>query len=96
MLVAESTNSRKNSWLTTLTPKNKNMKYLLLPRITALSLALFLTAGVIVVSGTGCKPKPGCGNKRDHRKRKKRVKKFAPGMSYLTPVNGNIKFSYFI
>ena len=46
-----------------------------------MSLALLLTAAVIVVSDTGCKPKPACGNKRDHRKRKKRVKKFAPGMS---------------
>lgn len=51
-----------------------------LPKISMLSLALMLTASVIVVSDMGCAPKPGCGNKRDHRKRKKRVHNFAPSM----------------
>lgn len=52
-----------------------------LPRLTTISLALLLTAGVIVVSSMGCRPKSACGSKRDHRKRAKRVKKFAPTMS---------------
>ncbi|CAN5488701.1 hypothetical protein BH10BAC1_BH10BAC1_05160 [soil metagenome] len=63
--------------------KYKNMKrYFILPKISTLSFALLLSATVIVVSD-GCAPKPGCGNKRDHRIRKKRVKKFAPSMSYI-------------
>jgi hypothetical protein len=71
------------------------MKLFRLPRITTLSLALFLTAGVIVVSDTGCKPKPGCGNKRDHRKRKKRVKKFAPAMSSAKPATVGTKLLFY-
>ncbi len=66
-----------------------------LPRITSLSIALFLTAGVIIMSETGCKSKPACGNKRDHRKRKKRVKKFAPGMSYNSAMPTTVRNSYF-
>jgi hypothetical protein len=53
-----------------------------LPKISMISLALLLTAGTVIVADSGCAPKPACGNKRDHRKRKKRVKKFAPSMSY--------------
>ena len=59
------------------------MKRLLrLPRLTTLSLAIFLTAGIIVLE-TGCQPKPACGNKRDHRRRKRRVHAFAPTMGYI-------------
>jgi hypothetical protein len=53
-------------------------------------------AGIIVFSETGCKPKPACGNRRDHRKRKKRVHKVAPTMG-MNNKNGlknfEIKFS---
>lgn len=50
------------------------------PRLSRLSLALFLTVGIILVSDTGCKPKPACGSRRDHIKRKKKVHKIAPSM----------------
>ena len=57
------------------------MKRLLnLPRITTISLALLLSAGVIVVSEIGCAAKPGCGNKRQHKARKKQVRRMAPSM----------------
>lgn len=52
------------------------------PRITAISLALFLTAGTIVLMNTGCAAsKPGCGSKHQHKARAKKVKRMAPGMS---------------
>ncbi|MGZ4033664.1 MAG: hypothetical protein ACXVPU_07930 [Bacteroidia bacterium] len=73
------------------------MKRLLrLPRLTTLSLALFLTSGVIVIADTGCRPKAACGSRRDHRIRKKRVKKFAPSMSYGSIGNTKINGSVFI
>ncbi len=53
------------------------------PKITLVRLVLLLTLSLIVVADSGCMQKPGCGNKRDHRRRKKSVKKFAPGMSYM-------------
>lgn len=52
----------------------------LLPQIKKLSIVALLLSGVFLLDG--CAPKPGCGNKRDHRRRKKSVKKFAPSMSY--------------
>jgi hypothetical protein len=64
------------------------MKRLLrLPRLKTMSLALFLIAGVIIISETACAPKPDCGSKRDHRVRKRRVHKFAPAMGYINPAN---------
>jgi hypothetical protein len=68
----------------------------LLPKISLMSLALLLTAGTILVSESGCGPKPACGNKRDHRKRKKHVKKFAPSMSYGSVQPTKAKTSVFI
>ena len=59
------------------------MKHLLsLPRLKKISLG-FLMAAVIIISDTGCAPKPGCGSKHDHRVRKRRVHKFAPSMGYI-------------
>lgn len=60
------------------------MKRLLsLPRISLIRVGLIIILSTIMVADTGCvQEKPGCGSKRDHRKRKKSVKKFAPGMSY--------------
>ncbi len=51
-----------------------------LPRITTISLALMLTAGVIVISDMGCAPKSPCGNKRAHKARAKKVRRMAPSM----------------
>lgn len=43
-----------------------------------------------MVADSGCvQEKPGCGNKRDHRRRKKSVKKFAPSMSYIIKSENN-------
>lgn len=45
-----------------------------------IGLAFVIIATTIV--GSGCNsPKPGCGNKRDHKMRKKNVKRMAPTMS---------------
>ena len=52
----------------------------LLTQFRKLSIVALLLSGIFLLDG--CAPKPGCGNKRDHRRRKKSVKKFAPGMSY--------------
>lgn len=52
----------------------------LLPRFSKLSIVAILVSGIFLLDG--CAPKPGCGNKRDHRRRKKSVKRFAPSMSY--------------
>ena len=54
----------------------------LLPRLTILKLAVFIMTAIILLPETGCKEKPACGNKRDHRRRKKRVHNFAPSMGY--------------
>lgn len=53
-----------------------------IPRFTAITIALVLTASVIVVSGTSCvsKQKPGCGSKHQHKVRAKKVKRMAPSM----------------
>ena len=42
---------------------------------------ILILATVIVVSG--CGPKAACGNRHEHKKRAKRVKKFAPSMTLL-------------
>mgnify|MGYP006952624567 CR=1 FL=1 len=58
------------------------MKQFFIPRITIISLALFLSAGAILISTTGCVgQKPGCGSKHQHKVRAKKVKRMAPGMS---------------
>lgn len=60
------------------------------PKMNLLRLVLILTLSSFVVSESGCvQEKPGCGSKRDHRVRKRRVHKFAPSMGYrmVTPVN---------
>jgi hypothetical protein len=59
-----------------------------------ISLVFLLTAAVILVSETGCGPKPACGTKRDHRKRKKRVHAFAPSMGFVQPTKA--KESHFV
>ena len=65
------------------------------PRITTLSLTLFLFTGIIVLSDTGCRPKAACGTRREHRIRKKRVHKFAPSMGMVNPSTlKNGKFSF--
>ncbi|MES2592942.1 MAG: hypothetical protein V4608_13755 [Bacteroidota bacterium] len=52
-----------------------------IPRFTAISLALMLTAGVVVASEIACtSQKPGCGTKRQHKARKKQVRRMAPSM----------------
>lgn len=51
-----------------------------LPRFTTITLALMLTAGVVVMSEMGCASKPGCGNKRQHKARAKKVRRMAPSM----------------
>ncbi len=58
------------------------MKKFLVPRLTTISLVLFLSAGAVVFSTTGCAPKPGCGSKHQHKVRAKKVKRMAPGMSH--------------
>ena len=64
----------------------------LLLQFKKLSILALLLSGIFLLDG--CVQKPGCGNKRDHRRRKKSVKKFAPGMSYgyIIPV----KKAYFL
>ncbi|MFY9310537.1 MAG: hypothetical protein WAQ28_15945 [Bacteroidia bacterium] len=58
------------------------MKKFFLPRITAVSLALCVMAGTVVLSTTGCGgSKPGCGSKHQHKVRAKKVKRMAPGMT---------------
>lgn len=58
-------------------------RYFFLPRFKMVSLAFMFLVGIIITSEMGCaQKKPGCGSKRDHRVRKKKVKKFAPSMSY--------------
>lgn len=58
-------------------------RFISLPRISLTRLGLIIILSTIMVADSGCvQEKPGCGNKRDHRKRKKKVKKFAPSMSY--------------
>lgn len=64
-----------------------------LPKITLVRFVLLFTLSLIVVADSGCAPKPGCGNKRDHKKRKKSVKKFAPSMSYMQNVKTKILFA---
>jgi hypothetical protein len=49
-------------------------------RFTTISLALMLTAGVVVLSEIGCAEKPGCGTKHQHKARAKKVKRMAPSM----------------
>ncbi len=67
------------------------MKHLLsLPRLKTMSLTFFLMAGVIIISETGCAEKPGCGSKRDHRVRKRRVHKFAPAMGSVLPAKTKV------
>ncbi|MCE9539141.1 MAG: hypothetical protein K8R85_07980 [Bacteroidetes bacterium] len=51
-----------------------------LPRFTTITLALTLTAGVVVMSGIGCAAKPGCGSKHQHKVRAKKVRRMAPSM----------------
>ncbi len=59
-------------------------RFLSLPRISLIRLGLIVVLCTIMVADSGCQQsKPGCGNKRDHRRRKKSVKKFAPSMSYI-------------
>ena len=58
----------------------KNMKHYSLPR---LKIALILFAGLLILTETSCVEKPGCGSRRDHRVRKRRVHKFAPTMGYI-------------
>lgn len=56
-------------------------KIFCLPRFTTITLALMLTAGVVVMSEMGCaRSKPGCGNKRQHKARAKKVRRMAPSM----------------
>ena len=62
-------------------------RYFILPRFKKLSLVLMLCAGVLIVTETSCvREKPGCGSKRDHRVRKRRVHKFAPTMGFIQTV----------
>lgn len=62
-------------------------RYFFQPQFKILSIVLILFAGIIITSELSCtQQKPGCGSKRDHRIRKKRVKKFAPSMSYNSPM----------
>lgn len=55
-------------------------KIFFLPRFTTITLAMLLTAGVIVMSEMGCASKPGCGSKHQHKVRAKKVKRMAPSM----------------
>ncbi len=64
------------------------------PKISLVRFVLLLTLSLIVVADSGCvQEKPGCGNKRDHRRRKKSVKKFAPSMSYQQNVKTKVLFA---
>ena len=53
----------------------------LLSQFRKLSIVALLLSGVFLLDSC-VQDKPGCGSKRDHRRRKKSVKKFAPSMSY--------------
>ena len=65
-------------------------RFISLPRISLIRLGLIITLSTIMVADSGCvQEKPGCGNKRDHRRRKKSVKKFAPSMSYIIKSENN-------
>ena len=69
------------------------MKQLLsYPKISLVRIVLLLTLSSIILSETSCAPKPGCGNKRDHRVRKRRVHKFAPTMGYIYDAKKDVKF----
>lgn len=58
------------------------MKRSILPRFTAISLILLLSAGAVLFSTTGCgAQKPGCGSKHQHKARAKKVKRMAPSMT---------------
>lgn len=57
-----------------------------------LSLVLMLSAGLLIITETGCVEKPGCGSRRDHRVRKRRVHKFAPTMGYIYDAKKDVKF----
>lgn len=69
-----------DSFLTDYNLKMIMKKIFYLPRFTMITLALTLTAGVIVVSGMGCASKPGCGSKHQHKVRAKKVRRMAPSM----------------
>lgn len=56
------------------------MKRFLLPRFTTISLAMMLSAGVIVVSEMSCAPKSPCGTKHQHKARAKKIRRMAPSM----------------
>ena len=67
--------------------------YFILPRFKMLSLVLMLSAGLLIVTETSCvREKPGCGSRRDHRVRKRRVHKFAPTMGYIYDAKKEVKF----
>lgn len=51
-----------------------------LPVITKISLALMLSAGVIVFSNMSCTPKSACGTKKQHKARGKKIRRMAPSM----------------
>lgn len=71
-------------------------QFISLPRINLIRLGLVLTLSTIVVADSGCvQEKPGCGSKRDHRRRKKSVKKFAPSMSYMFVKPTENKYSFY-
>ena len=65
-------------------------QFSLLPQLSKLSVFVILVSAIFIFDG--CAPKPGCGNKRDHRRRKKSVKRFAPGMSYQINVKTKVLF----
>ncbi|MCX6294741.1 MAG: hypothetical protein NTX97_01530 [Bacteroidetes bacterium] len=67
-------------------------RFFFLPKLSVLSMALLLTAGVTIFSEMGCAPKPACGTRRDHRIRKKRVHKFAPSMG----MNSKPSINYYV
>jgi hypothetical protein len=71
---------------------NKMKRFFFLPKLSMVSLMFLLTASIIVVNEMGCAPKPACGTKRDHRKRKKRVHKFAPSMG----INSKPSINYYV
>ncbi len=52
----------------------------LFPRLTKISFIAFAVSALVILSETGCGPKPACGNKRDHMKRKRATHRMAPGM----------------
>jgi len=50
------------------------------PVITKISLALMLSAGIIVFSTISCAPKSACGTKKQHKARGKKIRRIAPSM----------------